>query len=171
MMITQYLIAATLAVAAMSHASLPELNNAVRNCAVQTDSLKRLVCYDSLAEKFELNKNPDYIQPDKKFLSSKLVVTPWKPEYTLSVKDFVNLISSAVLEDGSKIKVKGWTRDDDRYVLSIVMRAPIKLTFLPADKKQVKENMSLLEPVLVQGRETEASQFVMVIATMVPDGQ
>lgn len=170
-MLNQILFAVTLSVASLSHTGNTELNSAVRQCAGESDSLKRLVCYDNMAQKFNLNAAKEYIDPDKAFLSSKLVVTPWEPEYSLSIADFVKLISSAVLEDGSKVKVKGWTRSDDRYVLDIVMRAPVKLTFLPASEDSVKENMSLLEPVIIKGRETEASQFVMVIATMVPDGQ
>ena len=170
-MLSQLLFAVSLSIASLSHASNTELNAAVRQCAGETDSLKRLVCYDDLAKKFNLNAKQEYIHPDQDFLSSKLVVKPWEPEYSLSIADFVQLISSAVLEDGTKVKVRGWTRQDDRYVLDIVMRSPVKLTFLPADENEVKQNLSLLEPVVIKGRKTEASQFVMVIATMVPDSQ
>ena len=145
------------------------LSDDIAECSKISDSLQRLVCYDNTARKHRLAGQSDYIQPGAAFLDSQLVVTPWIAEYTLTVRDFANMVSQAVLDSGEKIVVHGWTKKGQDYILNITMRSPIQLHFLPKDTATEEISMSLLKKVFINGDATDAGLFIMAIAAMVPD--
>jgi hypothetical protein len=141
-------------------------------CAALSDNQQRLTCYDDLVRNLASNtgqsQDPDLIQPPASFLDSRLVAVPWKTEYSLTVRSFVELISQAVMGNGKKVTVQGWTRDERHYILNITMRTPVKLRFLPREGAKQDTPMSLLKEVTMDGETVSAEEFIMVIAAMVP---
>ena len=142
-------------------------------CASLDNDQQRLACYDALAHSAssggQLAKHLEIIQPPAAFLKSRLVAEPWKEEYHLTIRGFVDLISHAKLESGKRVTVQGWSRDKHDYVLHITMDNPVQLHFLPRDIKGNSTPMSLLREVTMDGYTMGAGQFIMVIAAMVPD--
>ena len=146
-----------------------ELPDEITQCTKQRGAMQRLTCYDTLATKHKLVAEQDFINPNPAFLESKLAVTPWTSEYSLSVQGFVDLISSAVMDDGEKVAVHGWTKEGHQYVLSITMRTLMYLKFLPLETATDEIPMSLLKQLNINGDITDAELFVTTIASMVPD--
>jgi len=110
-----------------------------------------------------------HIQPSQQFLQSELVVTPWISEYSLKISDFIKLLSSAVQDNGNKIALLGWTKHNNRYILDITMKSRVTLIFRQKPASAIPGSFSLLESVQSEHGPTDASLFVMTIATMVPD--
>lgn len=160
-----------LLVAQSTHASgqESELEKGLKRCSNKQAALDRLNCYDRLVEKHQLVVKQKYIRPPAKFLSSKLTATPWHDEYKLTVEDFVNLIKAAVMEDGEKIDVHGWTKQGRDYVLNITMRRPLHLRFLPFESATDEIPLSLLRKLIIDGEATDPELFITTIASMVPD--
>lgn len=154
-------------ITSLAHGASPATT--ITQCSKISDTAQRLSCYDHLAQEQNQSSKPEYIQPEAAFLDSQLVVTPWVAEYTLSVRDFAKLIAQAEFDGGKKIKIHGWARDGDDYILNITMRSPLQLRFSPRITASQAIPMSLLRKVMIDGEPTNASQFVMVIAAMVPD--
>ena len=148
-----------------------ELKNDIQHCTREQAALKRLQCYDSLAEKLNLVAKLNYINPPEEFLSSKLTVTPWTYDYSLTVEGFVKLINSAVMNDGEKIEVHGWTQQGHDYILNITMRRPMRLKFLPFETATDEIPLSLLRNLVVDGETTDPELFITTIASMVPDNK
>lgn len=146
-----------------------ELPKDFKHCTTEQDAIKRLACYDTLAEKYQLISEQQYINPPEEFLSSKLTVTPWHTEYSLTVQGFVDLIKSAVMDDGEKITIHGWTRQGHDYVLNITMRRPVRLKFLPFETGTEEIPLSLLRNMIIDGETTDPALFITTIASMVPD--
>jgi len=143
------------------------------DCAALGTDQARLACYDALARKMSSEtshaQSRDFIQPPAAFLDSQLVAEAWNPEYTLTVRSFVDLIAQAVLENRQPVTVQGWSRDRRDYVLHITMKTPVKLHFLPRDPAGAGASMSLLRDVKMDGYTLGADQFILIIAAMVPD--
>ena len=165
----QLLLLVALIIGGLSHGNASELKNDIKDCAREQTAINRLDCYDKLAEKYELTTTQNYIEPPEEFLSSKLTVTPWHNDYTLTVKDFINLIESAVMDDGEKIEIHGWTRQGHDYVLNITMRRPLRLRFLPFETATNDIPLSLLRSLIVDGETTDPELFITTIASMVPE--
>lgn len=146
-----------------------EIKNDLSKCAIEQTALKRLDCYDGLAKKYQLVSQKNFIEPSEEFLSSQLTVTPWNSEYTLSVDGFVKLIESAIMDDGEKIEVQGWTRQGHDYVLNITMRRPLRLKFLPFETATDEIPLSLLRNLIIDGETTDPGLFITTIASMVPE--
>ena len=146
-----------------------ELKDDIQKCTREQAALKRLDCYDRLAEKFNLVTKFDYINPPEEFLSSKVTVTPWTYDYRLTVEGLVKLIENAVMADGEKIEIHGWTRQGRDYVLNITMRRPMRLKFLPFETATDDIPLSLLRKLVVDGEATDPELFITTIASMVPD--
>jgi hypothetical protein len=167
-----FLSLATLAVISDVYAETTLSEQLVR-CAAIGDNEKRLTCYDKLVRNnsFYVSQpqGQKFIQPPATFLDSHLVAEPWKVEYTLTVRSFVDLISHAVMEDKKRVTVQGWSRDKRDYILHITMQTPVKLHFLPRKSAKGDMSMSLLRDVKMKGYTLGADQFIMTIATMVPD--
>jgi len=142
-------------------------------CAELGNDRQRLACYDELARNAASSagrsQGPVRIQPPASFLDSHLVAVPWKAEYHLTVRDFVRLITHAVMDSGKHVIVQGWSRDRHDYVLSITMRSPLELHFLPRESATGDISMSLLREVTMDGYAIDAGQFIMIIAAMAPD--
>ena len=168
-----YLITAVLLVVTqiLQTAVASELADQIKQCAKEIVSIKRLGCYDKLAEKFQLDSDPNFIQPSREFLSSKLTVTPWHDEYLLSVKDFVDMINTAVMDNGEKIVIHGWTKQGHDYVLNITMRQPLKVKFLPFETATDEIPLSLLRNIVIDGETSDPELFITTIASMTPDGK
>ncbi len=149
------------------------LTQQLTHCAMLGSDQARLACYDELAHHVSPNasqaKGLDLIQPPATFLDSHLVAEPWKAEYSLTVRSFVDLISQAVMENKKPVTVEGWSRDKRDYVLHITMQTPVKLHFLPRESAGDDMSMSLLRDVKMDGYTLGADQFILTIATMVPD--
>ena len=146
-----------------------ELADGIKRCTREQTAIKRLNCYDMLAEKFNLVNKIDYIQPPEEFLSSKLTVTPWTYDYSLTVAGFVKLIERAVMNDGEKIEIHGWTQQGHDYVLNITMRRPLSLKFLPFETATDEIPLSLLRSLVIDGETTDPELFITTIASMVPE--
>ena len=146
-----------------------DLPEEMKTCANEQSNSKRLSCYDALAQKHKLVNTLNFVVPSEEFLSSKLTVTPWRSEYKLTIQQFVNLIKSAVMEDGKKIAVHGWTRQGHDYVLNITMREPLRLRFLPFETATPEIPLSLFRKLVIDGETTDPELFVTTIASMVPD--
>lgn len=146
-----------------------ELSADMKQCAKEQNTTRRLNCYDSIAEKYQLTGELDFITPPSEFLSSRLTVTPWHSEYTLTVEGFFKLIKNAVMDSGEKIEIHGWTRDGHDYVLNITMRHPIRLRFLPMETATDEIPLSLLRTIIIDGEKTDAGLFITTIASMTPD--
>jgi len=146
-----------------------ELPIDIKQCTTEQNAQKRLECYDKIAEKYQLVEKLEYITPPDQFLSSKLTVTPWHSEYSLTVGSFVKLIENAVMDDGEKIEIHGWTRQDHDYVLNITMRRPIRLKFLPFETATDEIPLSLLRSLIIDGEKTDPGLFITTIASMTPD--
>lgn len=149
------------------------LSQQLEHCAAIGNNQDRLTCYDKLARKNSSSEGQPrghkFIQPPVSFLDSHLVAEPWKAEYTLTVRSFVDLISHAVMEDKKHVTVQGWSRDKRDYVLHITMHTPVKLHFLPRESARDDMSMSLLRDVKMDGYTLGADQFIIAIAAMVPD--
>lgn len=149
------------------------LTQQLTDCAVLGSDQARLACYDELARHVAPNTSQsqrfDLIQPPATFLDSHLVAEPWKAEYSLTVRSFVDLISHAITEDKKPVTVQGWSRDKRDYVLHITMQTPLKLHFLPRESAKDDMLMSLLRDVKMDGYTLGADQFILIIAAMVPD--
>jgi len=168
------------------------ISREIEQCASIKHADLRLACYDTLSGRHHLSTNAvigksnlikesqhvttngdtrhtPYIKPSQAFLRSELVVTPWVSEYAINISDFIKLLASAVQDDGNKIVIQGWTRHDDRYVLDITMKSAVKLIFKPSPASDTTTSYSLLESVKSEQGITDASLFVMTIATMAPD--
>lgn len=149
------------------------LSQKLAHCAGLSNDRARLACYDELARDHSPDINKPrvlkFIQPPATFLDSHLVAEPWKAEYTLTVRSFVDLISQAVMEDKKHVTVHGWSRDKHGYILHITMKKPVELHFLRREPAKGAMSMSLLRDVKMDGYTLGADQFIMIIATMVPD--
>lgn len=149
------------------------LSKQLAYCAAIGNDQKRLACYDELVRSNSSHegqsKGQKFIQPPATFLDSHLVAEPWKAEYTLTVRSFVDLISHAVMEDKKRVTIQGWSRDKREYILHITMQTPVKLHFLPRKSAKGDRSMSLLRDVKMKGYTLGADQFIMTIAAMVPD--
>lgn len=172
----QKLIANTLAVlltfllyGVLNSALASELSKDFKSCTKESNADKRLVCFDLLAEKYNLVAKQEFIKPSREFLSSELTVTPWQSEYTLTVEGFVKLIHDAVMDDGEKIEIHGWTRQGHDYVLNITMRRPVQLRFLPFETATKEIPLSLLRKLIIDGEATDPGLFITTIASMVPE--
>ena len=163
------LVLVTLFLCGLNQSIASEIKNDLKKCAMEQTALKRLDCYDALAKKYQLVTQQNFIEPPEEFLTSKLTVTPWNSEYTLTVDGFVKLIKSAVMDDGEKIEVHGWTRQGRDYVLNITMRRPLRLRFLPLETATDDIPMSLLRNLIIDGETTDPGLFITTIASMVPD--
>jgi len=146
-----------------------DLPKDIEKCAQENEASERLACYDTVAEKYQLVKKLEFITPPDAFLKSLLVVTPWKPEYKLTVDGFVNLIETAVMENGKKIQIHGWTKQGHDYILNITMRHPLRLHFLPFETATDDIPLSLLRNPVVDGNTRDSSLFITTIASMAPD--
>lgn len=146
-----------------------ELAEQMKKCASEKDSKTRLACYDKLAGKYQLDSQQNFIQPPREFLSSKLTVTPWHDEYLLSVEDFVEMINTAVMDNGEKIEIHGWTKQGHDYVLNITMRRPLQVKFLPFETGTDDIPLSLLRKLVIDGETSDPGLFITTIASMVPD--
>ena len=153
----------------MSHGIASELSDKIKRCTKHQTAMKRLACFDEIAEKHKLVAKKKYVSPPDAFLNSTLTVTPWHAEYKLTVQNFVGLIMSAVMEDGKKIVVHGWTKEGHDYVLNITMRRPLRLKFLPFETATDEIPLSLFRKLIIDGEATDAGLFVTTIASMVPD--
>jgi len=141
---------------------------ALKPCLDIDDSKQRLECYDRIAHHADSSPKVQYIRPSTQFLESKLVTKPWVVDMKLTVSDFVELISQAEYENGDKIQIKGWTKQNNINVLHIVMRSPVDLNFMPNDP--VGElALSLLQGPIIKGSPVDAELFIFTIASMVPD--
>jgi len=149
------------------------LTQQIAHCAALGTDQKRLTCYDELARHVSANTGQsqrlELIQPPATFLDSNLVAEPWKAEYSLTVRSFVDLISHAVMEDKKHVTVQGWSRDKDDYVLHITMQTPVELHFLPRESARDAMSMSLLRDVKMDGYTLGADQFILTIAAMASD--
>ena len=124
-----------------------ELEKAIRSCSMQSNEKLRLECYDTIAKTRQLTNTRNYIQPGINFLNSKLVVTAWEPEYSLTISDFVDLIDHATMENGHKVKALGWTKRGNYYVLHIMMQTPVEVQFLPRETDNNEVSMSLMKEI------------------------
>jgi len=158
-----------LALSGLHTSQASELAQDIRICTQVNDATKRLSCYDRVAKEYQLIEEAEYIAPPEKFLSSKLTVTPWHSEYSLTVQGFVTLIENAVMANGDKIEIHGWTRQDHDYVLNITMRRPLHLRFLPFETATDEIPLSLLRSIIIDGEETDPELFITTIASMIPD--
>ena len=146
-----------------------ELAKQLTECAKEPIAENRLTCYDALAEKQQLADKPVFIQPNSDFLNSRLVVTPWIIDFNLTINEFAGLISNAIMDDGERVTVQGWTKEGNHYVLHITMRSPVQLRFLPSDTTQQQIPMSLLIDPVIDGQTVDPELYVITIASMVPD--
>jgi len=150
------------------------LTEQLLRCANFDNDQMRLDCYDQLVRNRVSQVKPTKpyarIQPPADFLDSRLVAVPWIAEYDLSVREFVKLISHAVLDDGKHISVQGWSRDKQDYVFNITMRTPVTLHFLPRASEMKSPPMSLLREVTMDGNTISAGQFILIIAAMESGG-
>ncbi|MEJ2452097.1 MAG: hypothetical protein P8047_15790 [Gammaproteobacteria bacterium] len=73
------------------------------------------------------------------------------------------------MDDGEKIQVHGWTKQAHDYVLSITMRRPLQLRFLPFETATDEIPLSLLRKLIIDGEPTDPELFITTIASMVPD--
>jgi len=149
--------------------SLPQQ---LADCAALDNDHKRLACYDELSKKNTFNddklQNEKFIEPPASFLDSHLVAEPWKAEYSLTVRSFVDLISHAITENNKPVIVQGWSKDKQDYVLHIRIQEPVDLHFLPRKSAAAGMPMSLLRDVKMDGYTLGADQFILVVAAMVP---
>lgn len=151
----------------------PSLSQQLTLCSALGNDQARLACYDGLARNASRNTDQfnriDRIQPPAKFLDSRLVAEPWKAEYNLTVRGFVDLISQAVMDNKKRVTVQGWSRDKLDYVLNITMRTPVMLHFSLREPAMGNVQMSLLRDVTMEGYTISAEEFIFIIAAMVPN--
>jgi hypothetical protein len=149
------------------------LTQQLAHCAALGNEQERLACYDELARnvssKASQSHHIDRIQPPATFLDSRLVAEAWKAEYKLTVRDFVELITQAVMDNKQRVTVQGWSRDKRDYVLTITMRTPVRLHFLPREPANDDTPMSLLREVTMDGNTISAEEFIFIITAMASD--
>jgi hypothetical protein len=131
------------------------------SCAQIKSDLERLTCFDKLAEELSAEKTV-YVKPPQQFLDSQLRVDPEKSDFDLTIDQFVQLIRSAKMEDGQPVVVNGWSVHPRGYTLSIQMNSSVQLVFVFEPRKNNK--VSVLQPVLIKGIETDPEVFVMTMA-------
>lgn len=117
------------------------------------------------------------IEPPQKFLNS-LVVTPiadigntpldkipergvFMPYGEITVKQFVEKLASKKMDNRKKPQIKGWTKEDNAYVLHVQMKEPMKIYFEPI-LDQADGKYSLMT-VMNKGKEYPGFPFLKLI--------
>ena len=110
-----------------------------------------------------------FIDPEKQFLGSELMVRAGVSEVGLSVGQFVELLKKAQMDNGKTPEVQGWTREDNIYTLHVKMKKPLELKFTHILSAPANGVFSVLSPIEQGGEEIQPMQFVMLVASMVPN--
>ncbi|WP_455204058.1 hypothetical protein [Kaarinaea lacus] len=135
-------------------------------CANISNANQRLECFDKLASSTKKSRDVRYIQPPEEFLKSELRVNADKSEYKLTIKDFLDLIKAAKIDNGQRITVLGWQQDEEGYVLVIKIRSQTNVRFKYSHSE--KENYSVLQPVVIDNVQRAPSVFIYNVAAMSP---
>lgn len=112
---------------------------------------------------------PQYVQPDERFLRSELMVRPGISEVGLSVGQFVEALKLAKMDNGRSPELKGWTKNDNEYTLSVVMKQPIELKFTHLLAPPISGKASVLAPIQAGLEELPAMQFLLSVIAMIPE--
>ncbi len=73
------------------------------------------------------------------------------------------------MDNGKTPDVQGWTREDNIYTLHVKMKEPLELKFTHILSAPTNGAFSVLSPIEQGGEEIQPMQFVMLVATMVPN--
>lgn len=112
-----------------------------------------------------------FIDPEKQFLGSELMVRAGISEVGLSVGQFVELLKKAQMDNGKTPEVQGWTREDNVYTLHVKMKKPLELKFTHILSAPANGAFSVLSPIEQGGEEIQPMHFVMLVASMVPNSK
>lgn len=143
------------------------LQDKLSSCAKIQSNQGRLNCYDQLIPTNN-NLRPKYSKTiSSKFLHSEIRADKAVSEYQLAVKDFLELIKIAVMDDNRKIGILGWEKKQQNYILHLRMRQSVSLVFQYISSSS--ENFSVLNPVVIDGVIMDPAVFITNIASMSPD--
>lgn len=140
----------------------------ILQCALLESDNERLACFDAIsADLMPKDSNISYIKPAQEFLDAEIRVDPEISEYSLTVKDLINMMHSAVVDEEDHINVKGWEQKGSSYQLHFVMRQNGHVDF--EFHKGPGSSFALIKSAMVANEPILPAQFIFVIAAMVPD--
>jgi len=161
-------------------AAADDILSGLSTCEEIKDSNERLKCYDNFVlqlreqevGKLMRQSQPQLLaQPAAKILNSSLQTPDSNGQLNLRVRDLIKMIKEAKLDEGGGIEILGWQKlDENNYIMWLNLRGRTGLTIQYYEKfKHLKSVVSVLEAVVMKGRQVDPGMFIMNIAAMGPE--
>lgn len=157
-----------LAISSCQSIGIARYERPLQTCKSIRAAEERLACYDAWSETELITSNSTYLDVPQQFLDSQVRVQPDRGDYTLTVRQLLELMQSAQTAEKKSIKVLGWTRQDSIYILHAHLHQAfeVRLSYMPSAASG--DNYSVLHPVNMYRKAMDASLFIIHIAAMSP---
>lgn len=157
-----------LTAATAATASGGKVQTRILQCAQLPDDVERLACFDEVAESLSTPVSQVYsFKPEAFFLATEIRVHPAVSEYSINVGNFLDLMRAAVVDETDHVRIDGWERKGESYILHFVLRHSGQVEFVYHGEG--KERFSVMTSVIIGGRVMDPDQFIFNIAAMVPE--